>query len=324
MRGLAGWVIPMLVVVLSFVPTGYASDSFETLIALPSADDSWTLGLQRLTRASLREEGSIEIRGVGTFWYDPSSIVTQREDLFEAGHFSAFDVLVALHERGEIALEWEYDELRQTFVVLSINGLDGWWYDVRLPGAMFERTLLRIDTHPVREGSTIYLYLEDPAFIEALASEERAEIARREENEGRLIIPEVRIKGPRSEASFHDVLVTAHNARPDVFRPGVVTLLDVLLSLGEAGGIGELLLAWYTGMENAQAVEHYWVRWIGLSDAPGESMLSCEYMGWASADGLAPFLSGHTHDGSHLHLSPDLVPLVSPGVVIWEWICAEM
>lgn len=323
MRGPIGWVITALLGVLLFVPKVHAADTVETLILLPLADGSWSLELERPTGSGFREQGSIEIRGVGTFSYDPASIVRQREDLFEVGHFSAFDVLVALHERGDILLEWEYDERRQTFAVRSINGLDGWWYDVRLPGAMFERTLLRIDSHPVREGSAIYLYLDDPGFIQALAAEERAEIARRVENEGRLIIPEVRIKGPRAEATFRDVLVTAHNARPDVFRPGVVTLLDVLLSLGEAGGIDELQLVWHTGMENAQAVEHYWVRWIGFSDAPGEPMQACESMGWATADRLAGFLSGHAHDGSHLHLSPDLVSLVSPEVVIWEWVCAE-
>lgn len=300
-----------------------AAMSTAEVIVLPQEDGSWFVTQAIGTAEPPPSPGRVEIRGVGSFAFDPADVRAQRADLFAHGWLTAWDVLVALHERGDISLEWSYDEQRRSHRVESINGLEGWWYDVRLPGATFERTLLRMDMHPIREGATIYLYLEEPEFLQALDAEHRAEGARRVEEAGLLIIPEVLIKGPRNQVRFVDVAVTSHDVRPDVFRPGVITLLDVLLSMGEAGLLDGLALAWHENAESEHGSGHFWVQSIRMSDWLAEPPGMCEYMGWATATGLLAFQADHVHQDAHLHLSPDLVALVSPQRVIWEWMCVD-
>ena len=159
---------------------------------------------------------------------------------------------------------------------------------MRLPGGALERTALRMDSYPMKDGAALYLYLEDPARLAAIQTSFRDETARRAANGGKIIVPTVTIKGPRSTTSFRDVEVTSHDVRPDVFQPGSITALDVLLSLGEQGHIGGLEITWHAMLGDVENVNHYMVDWIALPEVLGEEGRTLRVHGRSGVRGSAP------------------------------------
>ncbi len=322
MNRLVTWVFAVAMVGL--VPAGMALASGDGMaLSLPQAEGSWSVASDERASAPPSEPGTLEIRGVGRFTFDPSSIATLRPDLFVAGRLSAFDVLAAVAASGAFDLTYAYDESQATFVIETINGLAGWWYDVKLPGGAFERTALRMDAYPIRGGSEIHVYLEDEARLAAIHQGFRDEVAIRASNGGAVVIPIVTIRGPRATVSFENVTVTAHGARRDVFQPGVVTVLDVLLSLGEQGQLSGIDLTWHKSLGELMSVHHYMVDWISLPTMLGEPDAACGYMDQSATEAVRAFLTPHAHATTQIHLSPDLEPLVSPGFVEWQWLCAS-
>ena len=314
--------LAMALCALAGVGAALANSGTGEAVSLPNAAGGWTIPADSHSEPLPVAPVSVEIRGVGTFTCDPARITSARPDLFVDGRFSAFDALAALGAQGAIDLRTSYDDAQATYAIQSINGLAGWWYDVRLPGGTLERTALRMDTYPLKDGAVVYLYLEEPARLAAIEASFRDEVARRTANGGRVVVPTVTIKGPRSTATFHDVSVTAHDVRPDVFRPGVVTALDVLLSLGEQGKLTGLDLTWHAMLDGIENVDHYMVDWISTPDALGEKDSLCGYMDEAATEGLRPFLTPHSHATTEIHLSSDLELFVSPEYVEWQWLCA--
>ncbi len=298
------------------------NDDDAELIALPSAGGSWAFASEMRADPIPTLLGTLEIRGVGVFTYDPALVKTLRPDVFAEGRFSAFDVLAALAAAGKVDVRYAYDESQATYVIQSIDGLTGWWYDVRLPGGAFERTALRMDMYPIKDGAAIHLYLEDPARLTAIESSFRDEVALRAAHGGRIIVPTVTIRGPRSTVTFRDVEVTPHGVRSDMFQPSAVTALDVLLSLGDQGQIAGLELAWHAVVDDVPNVNHYMVDWISLPDVLGEKDSLCGYMDEAATEALRGFLTPHSHATTRIHLSSDLEVLVSPGYVEWQWLCS--
>jgi hypothetical protein len=321
MKQVAAWLLAVAAAVL--VPAEIARASGDGMaLSLPQAEGSWSVASDERASAPPSEPGTLEIRGVGRFTFDPSTIATLRPDVFVAGHLSAFDVLAAVAASGAFDLTYAYDEAQASFVIETINGLAGWWYDVKLPGGAFERTALRMDAYPIRGGSEIYVYLEDEARLAAIHEGFRDEVALRDSNGGAVVVPIVTIKGPRATASFENVTVTAHGARRDVFQPGVITALDVLLSLGQQGRLSGIDLTWHESLGEILGVTHYMVDWISHPTMLGEPDAACGYMDQSATEVVRAFLTPHSHSVTEIHLSPDLEPLVSPGFVEWQWLCA--
>jgi hypothetical protein len=267
------------------------------------------------------ETGTLEIRGLGELSYDPAAITTLRPDIFLPGHFSVFDVLVHLAETNEFELEYDFDEDLQTHVIRSLSGLSGWWYDAHYEGGSFDKTVVRIDQFPVKDGMSILLYLEDPVRLDAIHQHFREEVVVLAENDGLVIIPLVTFLSSTDTVEFHDVAVTAHDSRSDVFQDGVITMLDVLLSLGDQGVLMELGLDWREEDEDILIVDGYYVTSIQTEGFAPETTGSCVLTHQLSGVTIAEFLSPHTHTMSHIHLTADLEILVSPEVVEWLWIC---
>ena len=208
------------------------------LAELPSSEGTWLPVLDPAGRPP-SVVGTVEIRGMGTLGFEPSEIATQRADVFVPGQFSVFDVLVHLAESGAISMEYAFDPELQTHIIHALNGLEGWWYDAHYEGGSFDRTVARMDQFPVKDGMSIVLYLEDPERLAAIHEHFRDEIKRRALTEG-LVVPRVTLRSATSTITFEDVVVSSHDARADVFRPGLTTMLDVLLSLGEQGALDSL------------------------------------------------------------------------------------
>lgn len=288
---------------------------------LLTPDTGWSLPDGHAQGRLATETGILEIRGLGELTFDPAAITTLRPDIFMPGHFSVFDVLVYLAEANGFELDYVFDEELQTHVIRSLSGLSGWWYDAHYEGGSFDKTVVRLDQFPVKDGMSMLLYLEDPSRLDAIYEHFREEVALLSENDGAVIIPLVTLLSSTATVEFYDVVVTAHNSRADVFQTGTITLLDVMFSLGNQGALTELGLDWREEDGDILVVDGYYVTSIQTEGFAPETTGSCVLTHQVSGDTIAEFLSPHTHTMSHIHLTADLEVLVSPEAVEWLWIC---
>ena len=290
-------------------------------ITLPDTEAGWTLAVEAIASRKPSNLGTLEVRGTGDLSFDPAAVTTLRPDVFQDGHFSVFDVLVHLAESEQIELEYAFDEVLQTHVIQSLNGLEGWWYDAHFDGGNFDKTVVRMDCFPVKDDMSIVLYLEDPERLNAIYQHFAAEVSSRDPESTEIIIPSVVFRSATQTVEFTNVVVTAHDARIDVFQPGVITALDVLLSLGESGALGTVGLEWRSEEAEIAVVDGYYVVAIQAGEfepaATGSRVLIHQVLGEEIEDHVSP----HTHTLTHIHLTGDLEVLVSPQVVEWLWVC---
>ena len=135
------------------------------------------------------------------------------------------------------------------------------------------------------------------------------------------MIPRVVLQSAIETVEFVDVTVVAHNSRSDVFQDGVLTVLDLLLSLGEDGFLESLELQWRAQDGELEIVDGYYVVAIEADGFAPESTGACVLTHQVKGETIFEYLSAHTHTLSHIHLTADLEVLLSPEVVEWLWIC---
>jgi hypothetical protein len=256
-------------------------------------------------------EGSIHIPTVGTFKFDASAVQTVRPDIFQAGHFSLFDILVHLKERGDIDLDYHLDESANTHVIDALDGDNKWWYEAHYSNGWFEANVWRMDMYPYKNDTTVRMRPAREDRLEAIHNSFREELERLERNDGQVIIPELRVRSPAGDWNYEDVWVMPHDVRSDVLQPGLVTALDALISLKEQGQADEMRLTWYEKIGYADPVDSYWVSQFNTAVAQG----GC---GFVYETGPLDF-SGFS--GTHIHIPADTRVLVSPEYALWFWIC---
>jgi len=256
--------------------------------------------------------GSINISGIGEFIFNPVDLETIRSDIFKPGHFSIFDVLVHLSKRGDLTLQYHFDDSLATHVIDSINNEERWWYAAHYSGGWRENIAFRMDTHPYKDNSYIEFFRESSEHIEGIYATFRDEVDRLRTNGGKIIIPEFTIQSPDEQWSFNDVEVTPHNVRQDALQSGVVTALDALLSLLEQDKLSQLKLTWYQSIRTADPVDSYWVEKIDVSQ---EATGGCGFVYETGAKVFSGFR------GSHIHIPSDIRVTVSPEYAYWFWIC---
>jgi hypothetical protein len=288
----------------------------QTQIDLPDDERQWAVPAEHVGRTAT-EPIRVEITGLGRFDVSPVGITAARTDRFQPEHISVFDVLVRLAEREGIDLAYHYDESMETFVLDSLDGRSGWWYEAHYAGGWMERNVQRMDEYLVKDGTQVRFYPERQSRWHAVHESFRDEVARREENKGQIVIPLVVLEGPRgSRVSFENVVVTAHDARLDLFQPGTVTALDILISLGVQGQLDRLGLTWYERIFTADPVDHYFVEFIDAGDAlRAQAFGGCGFVyevGDRAFQGFA---------GAHIHIPTDARVLLSPEYAHWFWIC---
>lgn len=244
--------------------------------------------------------------------FDVTKVNTTRPDLFKDGKFSVFDILVYLHEKSQIDLAYHFDETMNTHVIDAINQETGWWYIVVYSGGWPEQNVFRPDHYPWKIGTQIQFYKEDYSKIAAIYSEWQEETQRKENNNGKIIIPKVSIVGKTFRKDFTDVEVTAHNLRDDVFQEGVITAIDTILSLADQEEI-TYKLNWYDSIGQASVVRSYWVDTIENDTAEG-------YCGFVYESGSDNYWGV---DGNHIHLPSDTRILNSPEYLAYFWICLD-
>ncbi|MHA1985492.1 MAG: cytochrome b/b6 domain-containing protein [Promethearchaeota archaeon] len=201
--------------------------------------------------------------------FSPSAINSSvRPDLFQNGSFSAFDVLVQLDFVGKINLTYHFNSSMDTHMIDSINGTQNWWYYIYYSGGNIEKNVVRMDHYLWKPGTMIFLYNEDPSYISHLYSTFEEEVTRLANNNGTVIIPEVIIDSETFYLEFFNVTVTAHNLRNDTLQNGVITALDIIMSLGDSGNIS-YVLEWIESLRGAFYVHSYFVDQINADKTVG-------------------------------------------------------
>jgi len=252
----------------------------------------------------------ITIDTIGEFTFNHEAIETVRKDIFREGHFSIFDILVYLDSNGDIDLEYHFDETMNTHVIDSINGKGNWWYMAYYDGGWPENNVFRMDHYPYKDKMYIRILEEDKHIIDRIYEVFREEIQRKEKNGGKIVIPMVIIRGPKTDLRFTNVTVTPHNLRNDTFQDGVITAIDVILSLGD----GQRLsydLQWFDSIGSAGVVRSYWVSRIN-EDAMHDR---CGFVYEAGS------LRYQGFRGNHIHIPSDFRAINSPEYEEWFWIC---
>jgi hypothetical protein len=271
-----------------------ASDEIEVLI--------FNMGINTLP--------TIKIDTIGRFRYDPTEIETVRNDIFKEGHFSLFDILIYLDSRGSIDMEYHFDEAMNTHIIDSINGKENWWYRAHYDGGWWENTVFRMDHYLIKEKTSIEIMQKEASYINQIYDVYREEIERLNENNGKVIIPEVIIEGKTDTIQFTDVEVQPHNLRSDIFQPDVITAIDVILTLGDEGNIS-YDLQWYDTVGTAGIVRSYYVQRIDDDE-------SYDRCGFVYEEGSYLF---EGFQGNHVHILSDIRVINSPEYEKWFWIC---
>ena len=280
---------------------------------LPNSDGLW---IPRSSQVGRLPSGvaSIRILDVGAFEFDTAAVETVRPDVFQPGRFSMFDALVHLHKQGDIRLDYHFDKEMKTHVIDAIDGdsgESGWWYQTYYSGGWSEHNAFRMDLYPWKNGTRLSVYTERKKRMEGMFQAFREEVSRIESNNGQLVVPKVTIRSPGEFRRFDDVLVTPHDVRADLFQPGAITALDVILSLGEQGEFRNAVLTWYDHIGSADPVDSYWLEGLDEARAYG----GCGFVYEAGPQGFGGF------SGAHIHLPMDARVIVSPEYAYWFWIC---
>jgi hypothetical protein len=233
-----------------------------------------------------------------------------RNDIFREENFSVFDVLVHLSEREIIDLEYHFDDRMNTHVIDSINGEKNYWYTAYYDGGWSENNVFRMDHFPYKDRMHIRLSQYGRDEIESIYVTFGEEDKRKRENSGKVVIPRVIIRGPMARFEFENVVVEPHDLRNDRFQEGVITAIDVIMSLGDEQKLS-YDLRWYDSIGSAEVVRNYFVDRIDGDIASGRC-------GFVYESGSMAF-RGFT--GNHIHLPSDSRVLNSPEYVEFFWIC---
>jgi hypothetical protein len=166
-----------------------------------------------------------------------------------------------------------------------------------------------MDHYPYKDKMTIKIERIDSSRLERIYDTFRDEMLRKERSGGKIIVPKVIIDGKSFRDTFYDVEVTAHNLRNNTLQEGVITAIDVIMSLGDAGKI-TYDVKWYTTIGTAE-VKNYFVDKINGDRTQGRC-------GFVYEEGSNEF---DGFSGNHIHIPPDIRVLNSPDYVEFFWIC---
>jgi hypothetical protein len=251
----------------------------------------------------------IVIQGVGTLKFNPNEVQTIRPELFKNGHYSIFDILVDLDNKGIITMNYTFDNNLDTHRIHSINGTTNYWYYAYYDGGWQESNVFRIDHYPYKPKMYIRLFIASPSRVQNIYNTFEEEVQRLNANNGTVILPSVIITSPTNNLHFQNVEVTAHNIRSDFLQDGVITAIDVIMSLGDQGLI-TYKLNWYNEIGNAE-VKNYYVDGINSDIAYGK----CGFV-YEAGD-----LNFQGFTGNHIHIPSDIRIITSPEYEEWFWIC---
>jgi hypothetical protein len=252
----------------------------------------------------------IQIAGmIGWPEYHPELISTVRPDLFKEGHFSIFDILVYLDNINKINMLYHFDESMDTYIIDSLNGEQNFWYWAYYDGGWIEDNVFRMDHYPYKPEMVIKIFRSNAKYLESIYKTFKEEVIRKSNNNGSIIIPNVIINSPTNNLNFQDVEVTPHNLRNDTLQNGVVTAIDVIMSLGDQSLLN-YELNWYETIGSA-TIKNFYIDGINADISYSRCGFVYE-VGDLDFDGFS---------GNHIHIPSDIRILTSPEYEEWFWIC---
>jgi len=285
----------------------------------------------------------VEIMGK-VFPFNPSeySITTTRPDIFAPGYFSMFDVILAVAKKNGININYDFDRMRGTHFITEINGKEGdYWYHFSYDAGSQNaseinfRRANRWDEALWRPG--VWIKVVEGENLNEIRKEYIEEMVR-VQRQGN-IIPSVRIsinpsnyKGNPPESDritvsreFSNVKVFAHDLRaagspspyPKPFQPGVVTSLDILLSLMDQGALNLVTSTFYTNFAGHYIQSFYVVALgfpgIGVAHASGRQ-------GFVYVTENGSFNSLPNNADNKLHMTSDINIIHAPDFSYWRWV----
>jgi hypothetical protein len=246
---------------------------------------------------------------VGGLDFNADEIETIRPDLFKNGSFSVFDILIHLDEERKIDMQYHFAPNMDTYVIDYINGTTNWWYKAWYHKGWPEFNVFRMDHYPYKPKMNIQLYQTSSLHLHNIYNTFREEIIRKQSNNGNIVIPQVVIKTERDRMYFYDVKVVPHNLRNDTLQDDVITALDVILTLGDAGLIS-YGIQWVDTIGTAE-FNSYFVLYINGSHLEGRCGFVYEAGAWDFED----------VKGNHIHIPSDIRILTSPEYEKWFYGC---
>ncbi|MGS0681982.1 hypothetical protein ACVBIL_12540 [Shewanella sp. 125m-7] len=144
-------------------------------------------------------------------------------------------------------------------------------------GPQGEITYNRMDQYWADQDMTIRFQPLSPEMTERRRWVQDKEMARLAKAGGKVILPELTISPtPDNVTVIKDLEVTAHNMRPDIFQPGVITMMDIFLSAADQGT--DIMFNYWPNLSTGAKVGHF-----GLWRAKG--ITSDVGRGWTTAYG---------------------------------------
>jgi len=125
-----------------------------------------------------------------------------------------------------------------------------------------------MDFYPWKPETTLILYLIDPTYTDDIYSTFQEEVSNLAANNGTVIVPVVTIDSRTFNQEFYNITVIAYNLRNDTFQNGVITAMDIIMSLSDLGHI-TYELNWYESFRGAYYVHSYFVEKINADETAG-------------------------------------------------------
>jgi hypothetical protein len=290
------------------------------------------------------EPGSqVDILGE-VFPFDPQQyqITTVRPDVFAPGFYSMFDVVLAVARENGIRIVFYYDDTRKTHFITSIDGVPGdYWYHFSYDAGHANteeiqyRRANRWDEILWRPG--VWIQVVEGENLDEIKAEYTEEILR--ESAAGHVIPTVLVSinpsdyqgNPRGSGritvtrEFTNVVVTPHNLRsigypspyPKPFQPGVVTSLDIPLSLMDQGEMTVVTSAYYT-LFASNYIESYFVVALGFPEEGTAHASGRQGFAYTTENGSFQRLA---NDADQLfHITCDIAVLHAPDFSRWRWV----
>ena len=313
---------------------------FPASMSLTQLVSSGVLTPQRTLPST--QNSMIRIAGK-TFTFDPSehTISTVRPDIFAPGYFSMFDAVLAVAQKNNIPIEYTFDDSSQTHFITKLNGVPGqYWYHFSYDAGngnsaeIQYRRANRWDEALWRKG--VWINVVDGEDVDGLRREYREEVAR--ERQYGHMIPSVQISvNPSSyqgnppgsdrvtvSKNFTNVIVSPHNLRATgtatpyskPFKPGVVTSIDIPLSLVDQGKLTAATGVFYNYF-GTNFIDSYYLVEMGFPGVGTAHSSGRQGFTYVTENGVSGKLPNSADN--KMHITSDIHVVHAPDFSTWRW-----
>lgn len=303
-----------------------------------------TRGVLVSTKPALPIPGSQVQIGSQVYPFNPQehSITSTRPDVFAPGFYSMFDVVLATCNKSNIPIEYIYDDSCKTHFITKLNNVTAeFWYHFSYDAGsgnsneiQFKRAN-RWDEILWRPG--VWIRVVTGENLQEIKNEFREEILR--ERQSGHMIPQVTfsinptnyegnpVESHRITVSktFNNVQVTPHNFRATgfpspyskPFQPGVVTSMDIPLSLMDQGKLSAVAGVFYNYFAG-NYIDSYYIVELGFPNIGTAHSSGRQGFVYVTENGTFNKLPNGADN--KLHMTSDIHVIHAPDFSYWRWI----